>query len=128
QSGLRIPAPFQHLKEAIPTETVEADAYNNGGYWEKFELSVVDGKNVLVGVIDTPGDVNDPNTPAGKFTSTAKEVSVCVKDQWTDGVGREWGPCILHCAGVLHPVVPGQEGFSILDDSIALSILDATEQ
>lgn len=124
KSGLKIPAPFQHLKEAIPTDQPEVSSYNNGGYWEKFELEIKDGKAVLNGVIDTPGSTDDPNTPAGKFTSTIKEVSACIKDNWVDGVGRGWGPCILHCAGVLHPVVPGQEGFSIMDDAIALSVLD----
>src|SRR5690606_24040473 len=55
-------------------------------------------------------------------------VSVCIKDSWVDGVGREWGPCILHCAPVLHPIVPGQDGFSLLDDAVALSISGLAEE
>lgn len=123
-AGLNIPAPFKHLKEAFPKVHAEVDtnSFDNAGYWESFEVADKDGKAVLYGVIDAPGDTANLSTPAGKVTTTAKEVSVCVKESWQDGLNRSWGPCILHCAPVLHPVVPGQEGFTLIDDSVVLSL------
>jgi hypothetical protein len=125
-AGLKIPAPFKHLRDALPTiDDVTTDSYDNSGYWDSFEVVEEKGKMTLYGVIDAPGDVTNLSTPAGKLTNTIKEVSACIKDSWQDGLGRNWGPCILHCAPVLHPVVPGQSGFSLLEDSIALSLSDA---
>lgn len=125
-AGLKIPAPFKHLRNAVPTiDDVTTDSYDNSGYWESFEVEEKDGKKTLYGVIDAPGEVSNLSTPAGKLTNTIKEVSACIKDSWIDGKGRSWGPCVLHCAPVLHPVVPGQSGFSLLEDSIALSLSDA---
>lgn len=123
-AGLNIPAPFKHLKEAFPKVHAEVDtnSFDNAGYWESFVVEEKNGKAVLFGVIDTPGDIANLSTPAGKVTTTAKEVSVCVKESWQDGLNRSWGPCILHCAPVLHPVVPGQEGFTLIDDSVVLSL------
>jgi hypothetical protein len=124
-AGLKIPAPFKHLRNAVPTiDDVTTDSYDNSGYWEKFEIEEKDGKKTLYGVIDAPGDVANLSTPAGKLTNTIKEVSACIKNSWVDGLGRSWGPCVLHCAPVLHPVVPGQSGFSLLEDSVALSLSD----
>ena len=124
-AGLKIPAPFKHLRNALPTiDDVTTDSYDNSGYWDSFEVVEEKGKKTFYGVIDAPGDVANLSTPAGKLTNTIKEVSACIKDSWQDGLGRNWGPCILHCAPVLHPVVPGQSGFSLLEDSIALSLSD----
>lgn len=127
-AGLRIPAPFKHLKEALPTEKVDTDSYANAGYWESFQIESIKGIPTLVGIIDAPGTAEDMNTPAGKLTHTIKEVSACIKDSWTDGKGRNWGPCILHGAPVLHPIVPGQDGFALLEDSVALSVLDIVSE
>lgn len=119
EAGLKVPAPFKHLKEAVPvTEELSDDAYANAGYWEKVWFED-DG---LYGELQSTGDPNDNNTPAGKLTSTVKEVSACIKDSWTDGLGREWGPSMLHGAPVLHPVVPGQDGFELMEEAVALSI------
>lgn len=122
-AGLKIPAPFKHLKEAIPvTEEVSTDAYNNAGYWDSFELKEVKGQVTLLGVVDAHGDTEDTNTNAGKLKHTVKEVSACIRDKWVDGLGREWGPCLLHVASVLHPVVPGQDGYSLMENTYALSV------
>jgi hypothetical protein len=119
ESGLRIPAPYQHVKEAVPvTEEISSDAYNNSGYWSK--LWMKDG--VLCGEIDCDGDISDSNTNAGKLKNTVKEVSACIRKSWEDGRGQKWGPCMLHGAAVLHPVVAGQNEFEIAEESIALSI------
>lgn len=132
-SGLNIPAPFKHLKNAVPsfdkiTETVNTDSYDNAGYWEKLEIQQIDGIPTLVGVIDSPGADDNLDTPAGKLAHRIKEVSACIKDEWEDGKGNKWGPSMLHGAPVHHPVVPGQKGFSILDDSYALSISGMLDQ
>ena len=119
EAGLKIPAPFKHLKEAVPvTEEISDDAYSNAGYWEKIWFE--DGS--LYGEIEAPGETTDANSPAGKLTSTVQEVSACIKNSWKDGLGRDWGPSMLHGAPVLHPVVPGQEGFELVEDAVALSI------
>lgn len=127
-AGLKIPAPFKHLKEAIPTDQVDTNSFDNGGYWDSFEIADDNGKPTLFGVIDAPGDIDDMRTPAGKLSHTVKEVSACIKDSWTDGLGREWGPCILHSAPVLHPIVPNQAGFTLVEDSVALSVLDVVSE
>lgn len=131
-AGLHIPAPFKHLKEAVPvTDEHTTDSFQNAGYWDSFEMAVEDGKDVLVGIIDAPGDSANMDTPAGKLQNTIKEVSACIRDNWQDGLGRNWGPCILHAAPVLHPVVPGQDGFSLMDSTVALSLsglVDEVEQ
>jgi len=127
-AGLKIPAPFKHLKEAIPTDQVDTNSFDNGGYWDSFEIADDKGTPTLFGVIDAPGDVDDMRTPAGKLSHTVKEVSACIKDSWTDGLGREWGPCILHSAPVLHPIVPNQAGFTLVEDSVALSVLDVVSE
>lgn len=122
EGGLRIPAPFKHVEEAIPVEeNVATDSFQNAGYWDSFELKEKDGVATLCGVIDAPGSVDNLDTPAGKLQNTVKEVSACIKEAWRDGKDRLWGPCILHGAPVLHPVVPGQEGFSLVDEAFALS-------
>lgn len=132
ESGLRIPAPFKHLKEAVPVSSdIETSSFDNAGYWDSFELAEENGNSVLVGIIDAPGESDNMSTPAGKLQNTIKEVSACIKDKWQDGLGRNWGPCILHGAPVIHPVVPGQDGFSLMHNTYALSasgLIDSVEQ
>lgn len=123
EAGLKVPAPYKHLKEAVPvSDELHENSYDNAGYWDKFDIVEKNGKKLITGVVDAPGETSNLSTPAGKLSNTIQEVSVCIKDSWTDGLGREWGPCILHCAPVLHPVVPGQDGFSLLEDAVALSV------
>lgn len=122
-SGLKIPAPFQHLKEAVPvTEVPINSSYDNAGYWDKVWTEEQDGITFLWAEVDAPGEETDFNSPAGKIQNTIKEVSACISDEWIDGVGRKWGPCMTHGALVVHPVVPGQDNFSVIDNSVALSI------
>lgn len=123
--GLRVPAPFKHLKEAVPvTEISDESSYDNAGYWESMEMGKDEttGQYGLVGIIDAPGSEDDMNTPAGKLKHRIKEVSACIKDNWIDGLGRNWGPSILHGAPVTNPVVPNQSEFSLMDESYALSM------
>lgn len=134
EAGLRIPTPFKHLKKAVPknqqelTDIPDDDSYDNGGYWEKFWTEKDEnGKVSLYGEVDAPGSIEDFNSPAGKLQNTVKEISACIKDEWTDGVGRKWGPCILHGAAVVHPVVPNQKGFELVEDAVALSMSGIVE-
>lgn len=124
QAGLKIPAPFQHLKEAVPVTDIPIDnSYDNAGYWRDVWVEEdAQGKSSLWAEIDAPGDVTDFASPAGKIQNTIKEVSACISDQWQDGLGRSWGPCMTHGALVVHPVVPGQTDFSMVADSVVLSM------
>ena len=119
ESGLRIPAPFGHKEEALPSADLASDdSYQNAGYWTS--LSFKNGS--LWGKIDAPGDPENMETPAGKLKNTIKEVSACIANSWKDGLGRAWGKCMLHGAPVIHPVVPGQTEFSLAADTVALSM------
>lgn len=129
--GLRVPAPFKHLKEAVPvTEAMDGNSYDNAGYWDSMELGTDEksGDFGLIGVIEAPGSEDDMETPAGKLKHRIKEVSACIKDSWTDGLNRQWGPSILHAAPVTNPIVPGQSEFSLIEDSYALSITGMVQE
>lgn len=123
EAGLKIPTPFKHLKRAVPvTESVSSDSYQNGGYWTKFWIEHGKDGDALWGEVEADGDVEDSSSFAGKINKAFKEVSACVRDSWTDGLGREWGPCVLHTAIVNHPVIPNQKDFETVEDSITLSL------
>jgi hypothetical protein len=117
--GLRIPAPFDHSKAATPVQVdaSPASAYQNAGYWTHFTVKSDDnGKNVLVGIADIPGSKNDPNSPYYKALNSAKDVSLSIREEYVDGLGRTWKDAILHGALVNHPVVPGQADFIEIPD------------
>jgi hypothetical protein len=125
KAGLRIPAPFKHVKEAVPVEeSPETNSFDNAGYWTEITVEEIDGQQVLCGIIDAPGEVDNYESPAGKLAHRIKEVSACIVDTWTDGKNRTWGPSILHGAAVVNPVVPDQKEFALLSfptDSYILS-------
>ena len=126
--GLRVPAPFEHDPKALPvSEIPETNSFDNAGYWQELSIEDVDGKPTLFGVVNAPGNTDDMSTPAGKLANTIKEISACIKDSWTDGLGRDWGPSMLHGAPVINPVVPGQSEFTMMDGAIALSISGIVE-
>ena len=116
--GLKIPAPFKHTKDAVPVETIpETNSFDNAGYLDPGTVEVTpndDGVPTLCAVVDSPGDVKDLNTPAGKLMKRVKEISACIVDGWVDGANRTWGPSLLHAAPVINPVVPGQKEFQLL--------------
>lgn len=119
-SGLRIPAPFDHNKEAKPKtedevkifENQPAKAFQNAGYWKRF-WTEPDEKGVtsLYAEVDVPGDISDPNSVAWKLKNTNDEVSISFADEFVDGLGRKWSDGILHVAIVNHAVVPNQTPF-----------------
>lgn len=130
ESGLRIPAPFDHSKEAVPIEInkAPASAFNNAGYWTHFAVQKNDeGKDVLIGIADVPGSLKDANSPYYKALHSAKDVSVSLREEYIDGIGRKWDDAILHVALVNHAVVPGQKEFQTIPDGSQvynLSMLD----
>lgn len=118
EAGLRIPAPFDHNKNAKPrTEQQEKDisinspesSFNNAGYWRNFWVAPNEkGVPTLFGQLDAVGDPTDPKTPAYKVSNANEEVSVSITDNFEDGLGRTWTDGILHVAFVHHAVVPDQ--------------------
>lgn len=135
--GLKIPAPFGHSKAAKPATEIEINTnkdvspYHNGGYWEAFV--VMEDENhrpVLKGYVDCPGSKDDTNSPYYKALNTAKEVSISVNDEFTDGLGRKWKDALLHVALVNNAVVPGQKDFEEVPDGstiINMSMLETGE-
>jgi hypothetical protein len=128
-SGLKIPAPINHSKDAVPKlSTVDTpDPYQNAGYWKKFWVSDEEGVPTLYGIVDAPGDPEDLNTPAGKIGKTMQECSVSVRPEFTDGKNRVWkNDPILHVAICTHPVDYGTSNFELADKgdiSLSLSTL-----
>lgn len=139
-SGLRIPAPFDHHKEAKPrTEQQENEflkisvnkpgsAYHNAGYWKKFWVAPDDkGKTTLYGQLDAVGSPDDANSPAYKVTKANEEVSVSITDKFEDGLGRTWTDGLLHVAIVNHAVVPDQSPFEDGTTVVNMSMVDSTD-
>jgi hypothetical protein len=118
ESGLKIPAPRQHTLDAKPEleESKPDGKYENLGFWDKFYVGETeDGRSALYGVLDAPGDRNDPATPAGQVAKVVQDVSICTHD-FVDGKEREWKNAIWHVALPTHPIEPHQENFKALPD------------
>lgn len=136
-AGLKIPAPFDHKKQAVPKSDQEieidnkgASAYNNAGYWQHFLVGDVDGKPTLQGLVDLPGSKEDANSPYYKAINTTKEVSISLLD-YTDGLSRLWKDAPVHVALVNHPVVPGQRDFEEMPDGsmvVNMAMLDPGDE
>lgn len=110
RSGLKIPAPFGHRKDATP-ESVPDDPSTNAGYWTRFWVSDESGTPALWAEAEIPGSEDDPNSPYYKVKHTAKETSLCIREDFQDGKQRRWKNAILHVALVNNPVVPDQKDF-----------------
>jgi len=129
-TGLRIPAPFDHHKDAEPLEVNGApkSAFNNAGYSVKYKVANNDkGVPTLVGFFDVPGNKTDTNSAYYKALNTAKEVSLSIRDEYRDGTGTVWKDAIMHCALVNHAVVPGQKEFQEMS-IINMSMLEGSEE
>jgi len=130
-AGLKIPAPFDHHKDARPLTEKEIDenkgssSFNNAGYWTSFWVAP-DSKGVptLYGQADISGDVSDPNSPAYKAMNTAKEVSISLANNFEDGIGRTWTDGLVHVALVTHAVVPDQEPFQDNTTVVNMSMIE----
>lgn len=143
-AGIHVPAPWSHVQEVEkevrspngrkrkqlvkqlvqpvvvgPGGTLSSSA-DNAGFWEDLAYDAVN--KVLVGDVEAPGDVDDPNTPAGKLGTTVKETSIHVVPKWTDGKGRTWDEAPLHIACVTHGIEPGQSNFVPVSEGLSLAM------
>lgn len=117
-TGLRIPAPFGHSKQAKPKTEIEINqgtpqsSFNNAGYWSFFTQEPnEEGKPAIYGYIDLPGSDEDKESAYYKAKNSAKEVSISVHDEYEDGLQRKWKDAIMHVALVNHPAAPGTSDF-----------------
>lgn len=119
-SGLKIPAPFDHNKAAMPMTDEQIQiainkpesSFNNAGYWKSFWVAPnKKGVPTLFGQLDAAGDISDTTSPAYKVSNTNDEVSVSITDSFEDGLGRTWTDGIMHVAIVNYAVVPDQSPF-----------------
>jgi len=116
-AGLKIPAPFGHHKEANPVTEIDfvskpTTPFTNAGYWSYFTVEPNDkGIATLKGIADISGSKEDSNSPYFKALNSAKEVSMSMRDEYTDGLERKWQDAIIHVALVNHAVVPDQKDF-----------------
>lgn len=131
EAGLVIPAPFDHVKDAIPRTRQEiavnkaASSFNNAGEWKTFWVAPNEkGVPALYGQVDTPGSENDKDSPYYKLKNTCKEVSVSLADNYEDGLGRTWSDGLLHVAVVNHAIVPNQSPFEDSVTIVNMSMVD----
>jgi hypothetical protein len=127
--GLKVPAPWKHDKKinAFDSNTTGGfldDSSKNGGFWDTLQVEVIEGKTKLTGFIEAPGDVNDPNTPAGKISTTVRDTSIYVRDKMplTDGSGESIENALMHIALVTHPIEAGQKNFELVEDGYSISM------
>jgi hypothetical protein len=128
-NGLRIPIPFKHFdkdnhtpvpvtlsesgKEIDPItgKAISWDASINGGFAESFYQNE---EGALVAVLESFGDENDLNTPAGKIGTTCQETSIGLASKYTDGKGNTYEDAPIHIAACIKAVEPGQTNFVLL--------------
>lgn len=130
--GLSVPAPWKHdfgitaftkIKEG--SKGVLDDSTQNGGFWtEMTTRENEEGKLVAVGIIEAPGDPEDPNTPAGKIGTTVKETSIYLrkKHPLTDDSGEVLENVPMHIALVTHAIEPNQKNFELKDGDYAIAM------
>jgi hypothetical protein len=131
QAGLKIPAPFDHHKDAKPLtdkeieENKSSSSFNNAGYWKVFWVAPdTKGVPTLYGQADIAGNIEDTNSPAYKAMNTAKEVSISLANNFEDGLARTWTDGLVHVALVTHAVVPDQEPFQENTTIVNLSMIE----
>ena len=130
-AGLVIPAPFDHVKEAVPRTRQEilvnkaASSFNNAGEWKSFWVAPNEkGVPALYGQVDAPGSESDKESPYYKLKNICKEVSVSLADNYQDGLGRTWTDGLLHVAVVNHAIVPDQSPFEDSVTIVNMSMVD----
>lgn len=126
-SGFRVPAPaFHDFEKGVPVRIGSAEegflrkSTDNLGFWDY--LWVDPETKTLKGIIDAPGDVNDPSTPAGKLGKTIRETSIYVTPKWKDGSNTEWDEPVMHIACVTHPIEKSQANFQPADNGMAIAM------
>ncbi len=130
-NGLRTPVPFVHFDKNGHTPTpvtitpkgeeidpitgkpVIWDASINGGF---AEYTYINDEGALVGVLESYGDENDLNTPAGKIGTTCQETSIGLAKNYRDGKGNVYEDALIHIAACIKAVEPGQTNFVLLEN------------
>lgn len=113
KSGLNIPAPAYHDKQAVP-ENKPSSSKENFGFWEELKQ---DESGKLVGVLDVPLE-----SDAEKIGKTVKETSIFAVPKFVDGLGREWNNVITHIACCTQPIEPGQNNFKPANNELAIAM------
>lgn len=131
KAGLKIPAPFNHNKDAKPLTEQEIEvnkgssSFDNAGYWTSFWVAPnKDGVPSLYGQVDAAGDISDPRSPSFKAMNTAKEVSVSLAENYEDGLHRTWTDGLIHVALVHQAVVPNQSDFEESTTVVNMSMIE----
>jgi hypothetical protein len=113
KSGLNIPAPAYHDKDAIPVGK-PASSKDNFGFWEELKQ---DDTGKLIGVLDVPLE-----SDAERIGKTVKETSIFAVPKFVDGLGREWNNVITHIACCTQPIEPGQNNFKPANNELAIAM------
>lgn len=137
--GIKIPAPFAHRDknkntiyptkagndgaslDALTDKPLAWDASINGGFWR--DLTLVDDVSKvnpefkpgpgLVGTVDTFGDPNDLNSPAGKVSRTVQETSICLLQNYKPAMSdKQYPDYVAHIAMPVHAIEQGQDNFA----------------
>lgn len=158
--GFKIPAPFAHVDknknrpkplklgndgaalDAFTEQPIAWDASLNGGYWRDFQF-VEDTSKInpdfgegpgFVGTVDTFGDPDDLNTPAGKVSRTVQDTSIFIYDKYKPPQAKEpIEDFIAHIAMPVHAIEPGQDNFAEVasmsdgEDGFAVSMADMVD-
>lgn len=138
--GLKVPAPWKHDFDITTFTKIEEgqnglleDSTKNAGFWKNLETYInEEGKTVLSGAVEVPGDPDNPDTPAGKVGTQVQETSIYMRDSYplTDGSGEVLEKALMHIALVTHPIESNQTNFELMevnDSFIAMSQLVAEE-
>lgn len=115
KAGNQLPAPWSHIDPVTKQPIVMGPHLErsdiNAGFWENLRVEKdQELGDVLVGDLDIPGDINDPNTPAGKVGKTVRETSIFAAD-FQDGKSNQYTDIPLHIALVTHAIEPNQKNF-----------------
>lgn len=131
ENGLKIPVPFVHFDSEGHTPTpvtlsdagqeidpltgkqINWDSSVNGGFAESWYQN---DDGALVAVMESFGDENDLNTPAGKMGTTCQETSIGLAKKYVDGKGNVYEDAPIHIAACIKAVEPGQTNFVLLND------------
>tara|TARA_R110002020_G_scaffold62712_2_gene167496 strand:+ start:1230 stop:2516 length:1287 start_codon:yes stop_codon:yes gene_type:complete len=125
ESGISVPAPWSHSKEALPIQMGSDGTLPrsdiNAGWWDKLW---VDG-DTLWGELDIPR-----NEDAVKIGTSVRESSIYVRPDFNDGSGNNWKDSLMHIALVTHPIENGQDNFQPVEangEGISLAMSQLTE-
>ena len=93
----------------------------NEGFVQKFEWDdSIPAKDKdspaggMVAYLSVPGDVNNPQTPAGRFNNTVKGTSMAIVKEYTANTGETYKNAPIHAGAVINPMDQTQDGFDLI--------------